>query len=380
MPTYPPHTKNIRRCFFFSLAFVIVIPIICTVLGSKLHPKEFTYSADDATSDGSTRKISLHADLISADLKQGTMVLDWSIVNDTCHSECAVVNIYFDTNFLHHSDTGDTRPSGSNRPLDPTFVWNFTTFNDSDPFDNSIALFQTEHAVFSPYDGTKHSIRHTQSCQVYYPFDWYLAAIVGWAKDASSNATVPLSLKSSSGLAVGLKISPDYVASASDLAEEDIPEVIEVIVTLERGTLVKCYCIIITITFWLVTLMICLVMIMTVGFGFQQRNEIVVVPVATVFAFTQLRSTMPGAPDGFGDILDFVGVLPCLVLLSISAVTMVGIYIFTDPAKDCREKLTWSALVNAVVRPRKTSSETVDAKNNTVPLAESYSMLSLSKD
>ncbi len=46
--------------------------------------------------------------------------------------------------------------------------------------------------------------------------------------------------------------------------------------------------------------MICLVMIMTIGFGFQQRNEIVVVPVGTVFAFTQLRSTMPGAPDGFG--------------------------------------------------------------------------------
>ncbi|KAK0492484.1 hypothetical protein EDD18DRAFT_1357741 [Armillaria luteobubalina] len=43
---------------------------------------------------------------------------------------------------------------------------------------------------------------------------------------------------------------------------------------------------------------------MTVGFGFRQRNEIVVVPISTVFAFTQLRSTMPGAPDGFGDILD----------------------------------------------------------------------------
>ncbi len=41
-------------------------------------------------------------------------------------------------------------------------------------------------------------------------------------------------------------------------------------------------------------------MIMTVGFGFQQRNEIVVIPVGTVFAFTQLRSTMPGAPEGFG--------------------------------------------------------------------------------
>ncbi len=46
--------------------------------------------------------------------------------------------------------------------------------------------------------------------------------------------------------------------------------------------------------------MICLVIITTVGFSFQQRNKIVVVPVGTVFAFTQLHLTMPGAPDGFG--------------------------------------------------------------------------------
>ncbi len=46
--------------------------------------------------------------------------------------------------------------------------------------------------------------------------------------------------------------------------------------------------------------MICLIMISTVVFGFRQRNEIVVVPIGTVFAFTQLQLTMPGAPDGFG--------------------------------------------------------------------------------
>ncbi len=46
--------------------------------------------------------------------------------------------------------------------------------------------------------------------------------------------------------------------------------------------------------------MICLVMIATVVFGFRQRNEIFVVPIGTVFAFTELRSTMPGAPEGFG--------------------------------------------------------------------------------
>ncbi|SJL16663.1 uncharacterized protein ARMOST_20191 [Armillaria ostoyae] len=362
MLTSPSPTKKIRWCFFFSLAFVIVIPITCTLLGVTLHPTEFQYSANDPITDGSTRKISLHANLITADLKQGTVVLDWSIAGDNCVSKCPVVNIYFATNLLH-SDTSSNGPSGNNRPVDPIFVWNVTAYYN-DTYSN-FPTFQTELVVFPLYDYTKHPVRHTRSSQVYYPFDRYYAKILGFAEDASSNATVPLSLGSTSGLAVGLKISAD-VANTSYLAQEGIPEFIGVIVTLQRGTLVIWYCLVINITFWLITLTICLVMIMTVGFGFQQRNEIVVIPVGTVFAFTQLRSTMPGAPDGFGDILgmsnviqchvmkqlqmlDFVGVLPCLVLLSICAVTMIGIYVFTDPANDCRERLTWPALGELVI-------------------------------
>ncbi|PBK68463.1 hypothetical protein ARMSODRAFT_1019598 [Armillaria solidipes] len=55
---------------------------------------------------------------------------------------------------------------------------------------------------------------------------------------------------------------------------------------------------------------------------------------------------MPGAPEGFGDILNFAGLLPCLILLSICAVTMVGIYLFTDPHDLSRETFTWDELVN----------------------------------
>ncbi len=145
---------------------------------------------------------------------------------------------------------------------------------------------------------------------------------------------------------------------------------------LQRNTLVIVYCLVITFTFCpssfptlsrtmpltscirigLLTLMICLIMIATVVFSFRQRNEIVVVPIGMVFAFTQLRSSMPGIPDGFGMSFlffnsqhglcsncstsrqynwyilfilyasvnlstfgtDFVGLLPCLILLSIS--------------------------------------------------------------
>ena len=38
-------------------------------------------------------------------------------------------------------------------------------------------------------------------------------------------------------------------------------------------------------------------------FGYPQRPEVLVVPVATLFAFTGLRGTMPGAPAGFGAIV-----------------------------------------------------------------------------
>lgn len=50
----------------------------------------------------------------------------------------------------------------------------------------------------------------------------------------------------------------------------------------------------ITITF----IMACIV---SVFFGKGVRGDILVLPVATLFAFTQLRGTMPGAPNGFGE-------------------------------------------------------------------------------
>jgi len=50
----------------------------------------------------------------------------------------------------------------------------------------------------------------------------------------------------------------------------------------------------------IITLILLLVMLTCVFFGFRQKSEILIVPVATLFAFTQLRGSMPGAPPGFG--------------------------------------------------------------------------------
>ncbi|KAK0431780.1 hypothetical protein EV421DRAFT_2024366 [Armillaria borealis] len=136
-------------------------------------------------------------------------------------------------------------------------------------------------------------------------FGNYNSEIFTYAQDASTNESVSLVLNSVAGLIIGLKIATEITGKDITYREDLGPgnQVIDVIVTLQRSNLIIVYCLIITFTFWLITLMICLLMITTVVFSFRQRNEIVVVPIGTLFVFTQLRSSMPGALEGFGDIL-----------------------------------------------------------------------------
>ena len=50
----------------------------------------------------------------------------------------------------------------------------------------------------------------------------------------------------------------------------------------------------------LITLTLLSAAVVSVILGRKIAKEILLVPVGTVFAFTQLRGTFPGAPSGFG--------------------------------------------------------------------------------
>ncbi|PBK94350.1 hypothetical protein ARMGADRAFT_1079038 [Armillaria gallica] len=244
----------------------------------------------------------------------------------------------------------------------------------TDPLSN-FPMFRMELNIYPVYNNLHKDLLISHGTLADYPFDSYQSVMFAFAQEALTNESVSLILDSTSPLIVtslsDLKITTDNIGSnPTFLADEDLKEeIIFTSVTLQRSAFVIGYCLVITVTFcsvfllysidclglctffiWigLVTLMICLIMITAVVFGYRQRNEIVVVPIGTVFAFTQLRSTMPGAPDGFGDILDLVGLLPCLVLLAICAVTMVGIYLFADPHDLSRKAFTWEELVNVL--------------------------------
>ncbi|PBK88216.1 hypothetical protein ARMGADRAFT_1168141 [Armillaria gallica] len=346
---------RVSCCFATSLSFVIVVAIFFVTLVLKLRPgggSLYTVNPDSTVTD---RTIFLNAVLVSADIPQTSMLVEWFVDADTCKVNCPEVNIFFDTNLSPSDDSSDCGPSSNNRPTYPIFVWNPTggvtlmvDSNYSDSLGNS-PTFRTKFNIYPLGNYSQHSsfISH-KSLAYYYPFDVYWAGIFAFAQEVSTNKSVNLALDSSSSLIVGFKITTDMRKDPlEDIGVQQ--EVIEARVTLQRSTFVIGYCLVITLTFWMVTLTICFIMITTVVFGFRQRNEIVVVPIGIVFAFTQLRSTMPGAPEGFGDILDFVGLLPCLVLLSICAVTMAGIYLFADPDHPSRRAFNWDELVDVLL-------------------------------
>ncbi|KAF8810242.1 hypothetical protein BYT27DRAFT_7186680 [Phlegmacium glaucopus] len=335
--------RNIVRWWIAAcLSFLILSPPISVLLGLKLHARDFQYLDNKSTFDG--RTVLLEVVLISVNPLTSNMTMDWTIIGEsqsdcsaTNLTACSDINIFFDNNLLRGADPTLLRTS--NRPSQPIFRLNATAFALKDIVANT-PTFRTELALFSP--------GNHQSSLIYYPFDIYSAEIFTFAQDARTNATMGLRLANTRGIAVGFKTNtitrPNVYIPAG---------MVDIVITISRGNLVKAFSIVITIAIWMITLILLLVMITTVIFGFRQRGEVLVIPVATLFAFTQLRQSMPGAPAGFGDIIDFVGLLPCLALLSLSAAFTLGAFILTDPT-DRPLRLSWDLWYQAFPRLRPT--------------------------
>ncbi|KAK0229665.1 hypothetical protein EDD85DRAFT_851202 [Armillaria nabsnona] len=336
------HKTRIQHCFCICLVFLILMFIgMFILIANLINPTgEFSYIGNTGETDN--RTVRLHGTLTSADIVQATMTVVWNVVSDSCDANCTNVDIFFDTNMLR-SNTGGLM--SNNRPSVPTFLWNRTADLYDYPYANT-ATFPTDLNIYPQEDDTDDYTVHASL--VYYPFDQYRANIFAFAQDASNNDSVSLIIESTSGLVVDLDIKTEFINNEHSFQEYIHEPLIYLSVTLLRSTTLKAYCIIVVVTFWFITLMICLIVITTTVCGFRQRNEIFVAPIATVFAFTELRSSMPGAPEGFGSTLDFFGILPCLALLCIASAMIVGSYLFVDPDDTSRDKLTWDNFVDAL--------------------------------
>ncbi|KAK0492491.1 hypothetical protein EDD18DRAFT_1108878 [Armillaria luteobubalina] len=220
--------------------------------------------------ENTDRSLVLFVKVVSANIFDGTMVAEWTVENDICRgSNCTEIDIFFDTHnnpSLSDSRYGDGSDDRNKLTVQHIFKSNPNatgTGRKEDPPNFRTKLNLSTSGNYQDY----YSGRSSQSSPTYYLFD---------------------------------RDHRFAIVFSGRTRREDTNQIFDMVLSLRCSTLVIVYCLVITVTLWLVTLMICFIMIATVIFRFRQRNEIVIVPIGSVFTFTQLRSTMPGAPGDFG--------------------------------------------------------------------------------
>jgi len=329
--------QNGRRKLWIPVCvFVVILSLFTGIfVGWEGRVRSFTDTGYSVNWNG--RYISFDINLVSVDSTAGTLVLDWYIYNDSACDQlgqsnsnnasiCSpFVKIFLDPNILR-STVDPSNPADNNIPTNPVFQWNATANNNGDDR-TSIPAFRSSMTLLTTGNAAA-SLTNQQN----YPFDSYYCDLFVFAQDAS-NATVSVRIHSTSGVAVG------YTAKTQRAADTDpLPDINDMI-AISRSGLVKTYVLAIVISMWAITLVFVIATVISIFFGYRQKVELLAIPVTVLFAFPQLRSSMPGAPLG-GTIVDYVGVLPCLALTSLCAAMTLGFVVFVDPEENREHVIT----------------------------------------
>ncbi|KZP11164.1 hypothetical protein FIBSPDRAFT_962492 [Athelia psychrophila] len=338
--------RKIIAWYIFSLFLVLLCTMLGTFLGWTYRVHDFATSTDTSLSDPNYtgRTISLEADLISVDPVAGVIIIDWYILNDnTCSSpagvssDCSYTGIYFESNPLQITTTLDS----AGAPITPTnkapglaspvfdYFPNVTTNARS-----SISVWRTSISMLDRHSSGPSTNGYSVSTSLQsYPYDVYFVNVSFFAIEPDALIVpVRLVVANAEGIAVGFK-----VMALSNTVNSTNGETVQISLQVSRGVLVKTYAIIIVTAVWVVTLLFVCSTAGSLVFGIPQKPEVLAIPVATLFAVTQLRSSMPGAPSGFGAIVDYVGLLPCLAIISACVALSVGVLVFGGDPGDHRK-------------------------------------------
>ncbi|KAH9935505.1 uncharacterized protein B0H18DRAFT_976010 [Fomitopsis serialis] len=323
-----PQTFIQKHWIIASTFFVVLLVSISIAVGWSLRLGSFEAAQvlDEYIPQETSLWVEMDANLISVDSDGQSITLDWFLGYfcprgaSPSTPACPDVEIYFDQNLLR----GDSTASNNEKPA-PIFTINATDYVAYDKFNSTrpdyrrnSPQFRTQVAMTNFYsDG-----RSSQS----YPFDKYTSTLVFFAQSVSDNGTVPIGFGLTKGIAVGFNAKLDTNTSGEAAYHVAVKNLV-----VTRGQVIRIYALIIVIAIWMITITFVLACIVAVFFGKGIRVEVLVLPVTTLFAFTQLRGTMPGAPPGFGADIDFVGILPCLALLTFSSIFTCAIFLFRNP-------------------------------------------------
>ncbi|KAI0374102.1 hypothetical protein BV20DRAFT_1033503 [Pilatotrama ljubarskyi] len=310
---------RLKQHWIIFTVFLLTSIVCCSIaIGWAFRLRTFNIADPDSIHNST---VQLSANLVDVDPSGQEIVLDW-VINYECEAiGCPDVNIYFDSNTLR-SDSSSSQTQSNIKP-DPIFTINggnvLAMRNNTDRRASSLT-FRTDVAV-----SNANTHRTLQS----YPYDKYDTQLVFFAERAATNESVSIAIVRTTGIAVGFNVQ---LQNTTDITDNFGTVIKNIEVT--RGPVVRLYAIFIVLVIWLVTLTFMATCVLNVFFGKGISSGVLVLPMGTLFAFTQLRGTLPGAPEGFGAVIDFVGLLPCLAILTFCSIFMTAIFLLRDPEHD----------------------------------------------
>ncbi|KAJ6506859.1 hypothetical protein C8R45DRAFT_512635 [Mycena sanguinolenta] len=137
-----------------------------------------------------------------------------------------------------------------------------------------------------------------------YPFDQYHALINMTAQNCANKETLrSFIIFKLSQQASGFSIGSDNL---SNISESNYVRT----VNIRRSPPVKIYAILVSVSIAAVSLIFFGMIVDIYLWGYNRRIEVLVLPIATLFAFTQLRQTLPVAIPATGTVLGPSHLLP----------------------------------------------------------------------
>ncbi|KAJ7073838.1 hypothetical protein C8F01DRAFT_1271747 [Mycena amicta] len=305
---------SLTRHFIISIVLTILVVGLSFGITQSLILGDVN---DQVDLTGSTnQQISLIGNFQDVDATARTMTVDWYPLPFLCSSPEMVVNIFVDPNLLVASNNGKGTAS-DDPPATPIFQLNTTEY-----------CFGTDHSSFPVFRTTAKlagintfgsSRLQSRSLQAY-PFDVYFSQISMFASLASTNESVGIFLEKSFGIPINFDLTLDKTASANT------PDGFLLSFKIKRSGAVIGLVILILAANWLVTIAFLWITVAAFMWDSEIVKEMFVLPIGALFAFTSVRANLPGAPAGFGAIVDYYGILPNLALMTLcSAVLLIGV-------------------------------------------------------
>ncbi|KAI9458622.1 hypothetical protein BJY52DRAFT_414951 [Lactarius psammicola] len=288
-------------CCIVAAATVVCVSI---VVGWQLRISDLEGSFPRPSA---ARSVLFELDLVGLDPLQNIITLDWWIIGDDCNGSsapCPAVNIYVNPDeFLN---AGGSTPPSDNGASQPAFQHNPTT--------SSLGGRASRPAFRTQLNLHSYPLPNRLNL-VDYPFDKYATSASIFARTNNTGEAVGAWIYNVTGAAFGF-------ATTLGGIHVDANTVTSVDLHINRAMSVKLYVITIIVGMWLISLALMTATIKALIFRHKIETAVLVLPVATMIAFAQLRGSMPDAPAGFGTNIDILGSLPtyvCLVMTTVCA-------------------------------------------------------------